>query len=234
MLAVNFQNIGETTTISIQDLIPGTTAGLKGYSNATQADVIMVYDSSTSEYTTYFLYVNPRNANDAKNGKWCVSVNGAPVATNTFVNGDSFWFKKYAEGDATIRVSGGVSVAAGQTLTIEHGYNMFGSAFPANFNPNNIGVDWKEAIANGASGYSNATQADVIMVYDAATEQYTTYFLYNNPRNANDAKNGKWCLSANGAPAVDATAEVIASGKGAWYKHYGNTTFNITAKSPLK
>ena len=68
MLAVNFQNVADAATgISIQDLIPGTTEGLAGFTGGAKADQIMYWDSSVGEYETYFLYYNARQTSNVKN-----------------------------------------------------------------------------------------------------------------------------------------------------------------------
>ena len=234
MLALIFENVGESAAISIQDLIPGNTAGLTGGANAANADMIQIYDAVDGSYTDYFLYNNPRQPTNTKNFKWCSTVSGAPLAEKDFKSGDSFWFFKQGTTDVTITIAGQVSTVASQTIEIKPGFNMIGNAFPANFNPNAFGQDvWKTLMANGAIGGANAANADMIQVYDAATGNYTDYFLYNNPRQTTNAKNGKWVSTASGAPEIDASAEVVSVGKGAWYYHKG-TGFTLTIANPTK
>ena len=231
MLAVNFEDVTSTDGISIQKLGFTLEAGLTGGANAVAGDQIQVYSAESGEYTTYFLYNNARQPQNAKNGKWCTST-GAEANDVTFKNGDSFWYLKRGEGDAIVAISGAVSMNANQEITIVKGYNMIGSAFPANFNPNDFGQDyWKSAIAAGAVGGANAVAGDQLQVYDAAKGEYTTYFLYNNARQATNAKNGKWCTSTGTEIAVG--TEVLPVGKGAWYLHRGNG-FTLTAPSPVK
>ena len=234
MLAVNFQNVAAPADgISIQDLGFTLDAGLTGGANAVAGDQIQIYDATAGEYTTYFLYNNPRQPTNVKNGKWCTTAAGAPVATVNVQNGTSFWYLKRGDNDANVSIAGAVSTQASQTIEIVAGYNMIGNAFPANFNPNVLGQDyWKTAIVNGAVGGANAVAGDQIQVYDAAAGEYTTYFLYNNTRQPTNAKNGKWCTTAAGAPAVDTDAEVLPVGKGAWYLHRGSG-FTLAAPTPV-
>ena len=231
MLAVNFENVASSDGISIQNLGFTLEAGLTGGANGAAGDQIQVYDATKGEYTTYFLYNNARRPTDAKNGKWCTT-SGAEANDVTFKNGDSFWFLKRGEGDASVAISGAVSMNANQSIDIVKGYTMIGSAFPANFNPNDFGADfWKAAIEAGAVGGANGAAGDQIQVYDAAKGEYSTYFLYNNARRPTDAKNGKWCTSTG--TEVSAGVELLPVGKGAWYLHRGNG-FTLTAPSPIK
>ena len=232
MLAINFQDIvASAGGISIQDLGFTLEAGLTGGANAASGDQIQVYDATAGEYTTYFLYNNVRQPTNPKNGKWCTS-SGAVADNVTFMNGASFWYRKRGDDDATVALAGGVSAQPNQTIEIVAGYNMIGNAFPANFNPNDFGIDfWKAAITAGAVGGANTASGDQIQVYDAAAGEYTTYFLYNNVRQPTNAKNGKWCTSTG--TAVDAGVEMIPLGKGAWYRHRGSG-FTLTAPSPIK
>ena len=232
MIACNFEQVGESgTAISIQDLIPGTTEGLTTGGTVAQADQIMVYDSLKADYVTYFLYKNARSAN-VKDYKWCSTTSGNPVADKTFKNGDAFWYYSLASSDVIMQLAGQVSAAATQSITIVPGYSMIGDAFPANFNPNSLGVEyWTAAVGNGAVAGGTVAQADQIMIYDAAKADYVTYFLYKNARSAN-AKDYKWCATTSGNPAVDASAEVMPPAKGAWYYHIGQG-FTLTAPTPV-
>jgi len=225
MFSVNFENLADTEGISIQDLIPGTTAGLKGGSIST-GDEIQVYDPSTGGYTKYFLqYVTFPPAAMANNYKW---MSGGNVATNKFKNGDAFWYNSKGDTDVTVTLSGGVSLAPSQTINIVNGYNMIGCAFPANFNPNSLGTDYWQA--SGATGGSIST-GDEIQIYDPVGGGYTKYFLqYVTFPPAAMANNWKWM--AGGTP-LAADAEGVPVGKGAWYKHNG-TGFTLTIPSPLQ
>ena len=234
MLAVNFEDVASTAGISIQDLGFTIASGMTGGAGSATADMIQVYNAVNGTYTDYFLYNNPRQATNPKNGKWVTTENGFPVAEKSFKSGDSFWVCLRGDNDVIISISGSVSLESKQDISIVKGYNMIGSAFPASFNPNSLGQDyWKEAIAAGAVGGTGTATADMIQVYDAATGKYTDYFLYNNARQASNAKNGKWVTTETGFPAISDTAEVLPVGKGAWYCHRGEG-FTLKVNSPIK
>ena len=225
MLAVNFQQIGETTSISVQDLFPGSTEGLTGGAAAT-ADQIQVYDSSVGGYTTYFLFSSPLPIFASKNGKW---VNAAQNITDlSFSNGDVFWYRKRGDSDVTINVSGQVSLQNAQEISIVNGWNMIGNAFPANFNPNSLGASYWQT--SGAVAGAAAT-ADQIQVFDTTSGGYTTYFLFNSPLPIFASKNWQWVNASQ--TVIDPSAEVMPVGKGAWYRHRGSG-FTLTIPNPTK
>ena len=225
MFAVNFQQIGESTSISVQELFPGTTEGLTGGTIGT-GDQIQIYDSSVGGYTTYFLFSSPLPVFASKNGKW-VDV-GANVTTLSFSNGDVFWYRKRGNSDVTINVSGQVSLQNAQEISIVNGWNMIGNAFPANFNPNSLGVSyWQNS---GASAGTIGT-GDQIQIFDTTSGGYTTYFLFNSPLPVFASKNWQWVDV--GANVINPSAEIMPVGKGAWYRHRG-AGFTLTIPNPTK
>ena len=233
MLALNFQSVSEAAKeISIQDMIPGKTEGLKAGANAGSGDNILVYNPETSDYTYYFLYKNARKE-DAKDYNWCSMDSGYPIADKTFKNGDAFWYLSQGKEDVSISIAGAVAIDTSSTIEIVQGYNMIANAFPVNFNPNALGVEyWKKAVDAGASAGANAGSGDNILVYNPETNGYTYYFLYKNARKE-DAKDYKWCSMDSGYPDIDPSAECVPVGKGVWYLHQGETTFKLTIPSPL-
>ena len=225
MFAVNFENLNDTDGISIQDLIPGTTPGLKG-GNAATGDSIQIYDPITGGYTQYYLqYVTFPPAAMANNYKW---MSGGTVANYKFKNGDAFWYNSKGTTDVTFSIAGGVSLSASQSIDIYTGYNMIGSAFPANFNPNSLGTTyWQESGAKGG----NAATGDSIQIYNPTTGGYTQYYLqYVTFPPAAMANNWKWM---SGGTPLATDAEGVPVGKGAWYKHNGNG-FRLIVPSPIK
>ena len=224
MLAVNFKQFGETSSISIQDLFPGETTGLTGGTGAT-GDNIQIYNPSTGSYTTYYLFYSPLPLFASKNYKWVDA--SANIATETFTNGSVFWYRKRGEGAVTVSVSGLVSLEAKQDITIVPGWNMIASAFPANWNPNSLGAEyWQNS---GATGGTGAT-GDNLQIYNPSTGGYTTYYLFYSPLPLFASKNWQWVdASAN---VVSSTTEVMSVGKGAWYRHRGEG-FTLTIPTPL-
>ena len=224
MFALNFENVANSEGISIQDLIPGTTAGLKA-GNATTGDEIQVYDPLSGGYKKFYLqYVTFPPAAMVNNYKW---MDGSSPATYKFKNGDAFWYRSQGSEDVTVSFSGGVSLTESQTVNIVKGFNMIGSAFPANFNPNSLGADyWKNSGAVGG----NATTGDEIQIFDPATGGYAKYYLQNVTfPPAATVNNWKWIA---GSSPLASDAEVMSIGKGAWYRHNGSG-FTFTIPNPV-
>ena len=226
MFCVHFQDLNDADGIGIQDLIPGTTTGLKG-GNISTGDSIQVYDSSAGGYTQYYLqYVTFPPAAAVNNYKWMNA--GGTVATYKFKNGDAFWYRSKGTADVTVTLAGGVSLASSQTIDIVSGYNMIGNAFPANFNPNSLGTTyWQNSGAVGG----NISTGDSLQIYDPSAGGYTQYYLqYVTFPPAAAVNNWKW-MTAGGTP-LATDAEGVPVGKGAWYRHRG-TGFTLTIPSPL-
>ena len=229
MVAVNFDNLGEDASISIQDLFPGSEGGVyTAGSGAAKADKIMVWNTTVGEYTTYFLYKASRGTSD-RDYKWVDAANLSVISNKTFSSGDSFWYYSRATEDFDVTIKGLVATEDKQEVDIVPGYNMIGSCFPANFNPNTFDVaTWQ---TSGAIAGSGAAKADKIMVWDAAKGEYTTYFLYKASRGTSD-RDYQWVDAASIGEAVNATTEVMPAAKGAWYFHRGNG-FTMTIDSPI-
>ena len=229
MVAVNFDNLGEDASISIQDLFPGSEGGVyTAGSGAANADKIMVWDTSEGEYKTYFLFKAARGTSE-RNYKW-VDADAATVVSNkTFSSGDSFWYYSRATADFDVTIKGLVATEDKQEIGIAPGYNMIGSCFPANFNPNTFdAATWQ---ASGAVAGAGAANADKIMVWDATKGEYKTYILFKAARGTSE-RDYKWVDADAAGVAVDATAEVLPSAKGAWYFHRGDG-FTMTINSPI-
>lgn len=222
MIAVNFEDLTDSEGISIQELFPGTTAGLTGGTLET-GDKIMIYSEGT--YTTHYLYHTsvPIPALQANNGKW---IDGTTPSTHKFRNGDAFWYNLVGTEPVSISIAGAVSVVAEQEINIVPGFNMLGGAFPTTFNPNSLGTEfWANS---GATGGTLET-GDKIMVYSEGA--YTTYYLYYSsvPVPALQANNWKWI---KGTAPVDVSEEVLAVGKGVWYNHNGEG-FTLSLENPI-
>ena len=222
MFAVNFENVSDTDGISIQDLIPGTTEGLFGGTAAT-GDQIQIYNSETGNYKNFYLQYSTVPLLMKNNWKW---IDGTAVASYKFKSGDSFWYRSRGSTDVTVSLAGGVSLAPAQTIEIVEGYNMIGNAFPVNFNPNSLGTSYWES--SGAVGGTAAT-GDQIQIFNPETGNYKNYYLQYSTVPLLMKNNWKWI---DGTTPVDAAAEVMSVGKGAWYRHRG-TGFTLTIASPI-
>ncbi len=222
MFALNFENVNSAEGIDIQDLIPGSTAGLFGGTAAT-GDEIQIYNPADGGYKKFYLQYSTIPLLAKNNWKW---IDGTSVASYKFKSGDSFWYRSRGTSDVTVTLVGGVSLATSQEIDIVAGYNMIGNAFPVNFNPNSLGTEYWEN--SGAFGGTAAT-GDEIQIYNPASGGYKKYYLSYSTIALLAKNNWKWI---EGTTPVDVNATVMAVGQGAWYRHRG-TGFKLIIPSPI-
>jgi len=224
MLAVNFKGVNDDQSIDINDLFPGggksdtkfTPAG-----TAADADKVQVWDATSAEYSTYYLYKKAKGTSEAN--YWWVDET-ATVAEKKFKNGDAFWFYKRGTTDVTATTSGEVVLDSVKTVAIKSGWNMIGSYFPAGWKLNDdyyTPTYWQNS---GATYAGTSADADKIQVWNATTKEYSTYYLYKKAKGTSDA-NYTWVDET----ATTVTTDVLSAGQGAWYYHRG-TGFNLEIK----
>ena len=211
MLCVNLDNVSAPAAgLDLNTLIPGTTANLTKGSAAT-ADQVLVYDP-VSGYSTYFLFFTTKTTGTTYNNQWVV--NGSVPATNTFKSGDAFWYNKKGATPVTIPFAGQVPNDATKTRRILTGFNMIGSAYAADWDPNALGSSYwaTNGAVHGAAG-----TADQILLYDPIAG-YTTYFLFFTTKTTGTTYNNQWVLNGS----TPAPANFVKMGSGVWYNHKGS------------
>ena len=223
MLAVNFKDVSNTEGILLNDLFLGTgdpaTCPFHADLNLNTADNIQIFDAATQGYTTYYLYYTTKttSAQLARKYRWNT---GSSVATTRLHNGDAMWFLSRSDHDVQMNVSGEVELAAVSNITIRTGWNMIGSFFPDGWKVNDDASGYTQEFweHSGAHADLNLNTADNIQVFDAATQGYTTYYLYYTTKttSAQLARKYRWNTGSS-AP----TSSIIAPGQGAWYLHRG-------------
>jgi len=208
MLALNFDRIGAPTAgTDLNALIPGKTANLTA-GNADTADQVLVF--SGGNYAMYYLYYSS-NVLTRFNYKWVAQ--GPVLCTNKFKSGDAFWYNKRGAAPAAIMIAGQVPEDASRTHAIVAGYNMIGSVYTTDWDPNALGATcWA---TNGAVHGSAADTADQILTCSGG--KYTTYFLWYSTTTAT-ALNNQW-VSLPGP--TKAPANIVKIGAGVWYNHRG-------------
>ena len=224
MFAVNFKAVGDDAGVAIDDLFPGGgkadtkfTAG----GNSGSSDYIMVWDNSSGEYKTYYLYYVKKGGTTANKYWWCNSNGGGKAVDENvkFKNGDAFWFYKRGDQKVTATTSGEVELSDVKEIDIKPGYNMIASYFPSGWTINDdtyyTPAFWS---TSGAVSGGNSGSSDYMMVWDNSKNEYDTYFLYYVKKGGTADYKNKWCNSNGGVPA---TGNVLTPGKGAWYYHRG-------------
>ena len=236
MFAVNFKDPSNANGIAIQDLFPGEAMAAKGAvagGNASNADSIQIYDASNTANpyaNSYVLWYTTKGSNTKNNYKW---VKGSSATTDLIKNGTGFWYKSLGSEAFEVAISGEVDLTPSKDITILPGWNMMGSPFAANFNPNALGTEYWQAKVNAgeAKAGGNASNADSIQIYDAsnsANPYANSYVLWYTTKGSNTKNNYKW---VKGSTAPDADAEFLAPGQGTWYKCLGDG-FTLTIPRP--
>ena len=224
MFAVNFKAVGDDAGVAIDDLFPGggkETTIFKPGAGAADADKVMVWDTNSGEYNSYFLYYVKKGGTAANKYWWCCDDGSGKAADKNvkFKNGAAFWFYSRNAEAVTATVSGEVELTAIKEIDIKPGYNMIGSFFPTGWTINDdtyYTPDFWSTI--GAKVGAGAADADKIMVWDNAKNEYDSYFLYYVKKGGTADWKNKWCKDDGTGPAV---GNVLIPGKGAWYYHRG-------------
>ncbi len=230
MVAINWDAIGGDTinlqTFFSADDLAKMQAGTVNAAQKAAADRIMIWDAAGDDYTEYFL----RKTGTGVIQGWAL-YNGNTVPDSIPVaKGSAFWFYRHATDDIEVTLKGEVSSDASVPFTIKGaekcaGYNMIGAGYPVDLMLNETEFGW----ATGTAGTVNAAQkaaADRIMVWDAATSDYTEYFL----RKTGAGVIQGWALY-NGNT-VDANAKIPA-GSAAWYFRHAAEDIEVSEVSPL-
>lgn len=206
MLSCNFDGVGAAAGMTLDELVPGTTAGLTGAATPPNADNILVFDAATQGYTIYYLYYATKGTT-TYNNKWVL--NATTPAGVTLESGDAFWINVKNTTDLPATFVGQVPAEASKTLTLKQGFNMIGAIFSADWDPNGLGTAFWAANGTGAATPPNA---DNVLVFDATTQNYTTYYLYYATKGTT-TYNNQWVLNAT----TLAPANFVKMGMGVWY-----------------
>ena len=95
---------------------------------------------------------------------------------------------------------------------------MIGSFFPDGWKVNDDATGYTQEFweNSGAKAGAGLNDADNIQVFNSATQEYTSYYLYYTTKttSAQLARKYRWNLGS-----AAATGSIIAPGQGAWYLH---------------
>ena len=206
MLACNFDGVGEDAGMTLDELVPGTTPGLTKGSLSGSADNILVFDAATQNYSIYYLYYATKGTT-TYNNKWVL--NATTPAGVTLQSGDAFWLNLKNTTDLPATFVGQVPVEPSKTMTLKQGFNTIGSIFSADWDPNSLGTAFWAA--NGTRA-SLSGSSDNILVFDAATQNYSIYYLYYATKGTT-TYNNQWVLNAT----TLAPDNFVKVGMGVWY-----------------
>jgi len=213
IISFNWTKVGSPSEgINIQNLFDSTN-GLTSGVDAGVADVIMFYSGG---FQSVFLFNTGGDPEWAEltglNDKWLES--DYSVSTRTITNGMAFFYRN--RGSQIVKsFSGQVPTTTSTTRHVSSGYNMFGSAYTAELDPND-GYAWETA---GAVSGVDAGVADMIMFCDGGVFQ--SIFLFNTGGDPEWSEltglNGKWLESD-----YSVTTRKIKLAQGVYYRHRGS------------
>ena len=206
-LAVQFEGIGETTTLPISSLVTvGAPKGAKSIGNT--ADQIWLWNSAAADWVKYFY----RSTNQA----WCKG-GETTETTDTVKNGDTVFFYRGNGGDATsLTLSGGVTSFTGQPVysgLTAGTYAMMAYPWPAAMSIANF-KNYQGA-PKGAKSIGNT--ADQIWRWNTANNDWEKYFYRST--------NAAWCKGGT----TTETTDTIPAGEGFFfYRGTGGAVDTVT------
>ena len=191
-------------------------AGLTGGADDTSSDLIMVWDAELNGYTTYYYYYEDGAAPEDVRW-WDAGGESEPI----FSSGTAFWYKAKEGGSRSITISGQVENDADITIELVGGkLNMCINPYPSDIDLNSSSV----TIEN-LSGGADDTSSDLVMVWDAELNGYTTYYYYYEDGAAPEDVRW-WDAGGESEP-------VITIGAGFWYKAKSGEGKKIVFKRPF-
>lgn len=207
MLSVQFEGVGETSTLPIASLVTvGAPKG--GKSIAVSADQIWLWDPTNADWVKYFY----RSTNQS----WCKS-GQTTVTPDTVKNGDTVFFYRGTGGAATtLTLSGGVTPFAGSPVyadLVAGKYYLMSYPWPVDLQVKNF----KNYQGAPKGGKSIAVSADQIWRWDTENNDWIKYFYRST--------NTSWCKSGTQVE----TEDVIPAGEGFFfYRGTGGVTDTVT------
>ena len=171
MYAVPFTGVGGDGFYLNGTAFSGDSFGSGGSGSA---DLVMIWDPTTSDYDNYYKYSDDGLWYSARNDELFEDAanypNGLPVGT-------AFWYQSRGTSGGNITVAGEVPMDTTLTATVIcRKFNTLAYPYPVNFFLNDTDqADWSEAFGSGGSG-----SADLVMLWDPTTSDYDNYYKYSD------------------------------------------------------
>ena len=227
LIGVGFVKVGTGGDYALKDLFQGTDiTSAKAGSGADNGDLIQLFDAGEQTYVRQYFFYTSNGEYPEYDNKWYDVFDDEEPTEDVIENseGTGFWYQYRGTGTPQLTTAGEVSKESIE-ITIKPGFNCIVYPFPADFDFTKL--DWKAA---GATPGSGADNGDLIQVFDAEEQTYTTqYFFYTSGGEYPEYDN-KWYDVFDDEEPTEAT---IPAGSGFWYQHRGNSTFTITLPSPI-
>lgn len=168
------------------------------------ADLVTLWDATNQSYERYWLKASDSN--------W-YNMSGYR-ATNVYITpSKGLWIKSRRASNQTVIVSGDVVADSAVSNTLVPGLSLVSYPFSTEIELNS------SALTNGKAGKSEGA-ADVIALWDSASQLYVRYWLKSPDR--------KWYTMQN----VLASNVYIGGGRGFWYQNRDTVPFVWVERKP--
>ena len=224
MIGGLFQKVGTGAALSLNGQFADDVTVSKSGSGADNADTILTFDASSQGYeSTYYFYYDEED-DEEYNNKWYSTSDNAEPTRDTLAGGAAGWYRYRGTSSVQITMAGEVPTNENYSVTLYLGMNFVANPYPCKIPLNGTAFS-VEGITSG----SGADNADTILTFDAATQNYAdTYYFYYDEEDDEDYNNKWYSTSDNAEP----TQDTIDPGAGFWYRHRGTGTATLTFAKP--
>lgn len=192
------------------DLVVGTN-GTAGTTAAT-ADNVTLFDTTTQTMRTFWLF---EHSNPEFNRRWRDT---SGFATNVYLTpGMGYWYRNRGETSRDITLVGDVVMDDEISMVIVPGLQILAYPYSTSVILDDL------SLTNGVAGVTAAT-SDNLTVYNAETQSFQTYWLFEH---ANPDFDRRW-RDVSGF----ATNVVINPGQGFWYRSRSESSFEWSETRP--
>ena len=215
-LAVQFENVGETTPIAVKDLVSVASPSGSGSIGAT-ADQIWRWNTAGNDWDKYF-YRSGRGVAAADVG-W-TKVGGTTLTTDTISAGETCFFFRGGSTSTAITLSGAVKAFTGSSsyTVSSSSYVFMAYPWPIAFAISSMTGAYSSGTPSGA-GSIGAT-ADQIWRWNTAGNDWDKYYY----RSGRGVTNPGWYKEGE----AEITTDVIPSGEGFFFFRGGSSAATIT------
>ena len=213
MAGVTFNNIGSDETFNLNDV---NIANATGSDEMNTADLVQIWDPTTSGYTFFYKYYEAEYPEDE--GWYDAGGDAEPIVGN----GTAFWYRARSGSEKSITFAGAIEGSDDVTVDLTGGnFNMVINPFPAAIDLN----DTATVTINNATGSDEMNTADLVQVWNPATSGYTFFYKYYEAEYPEDE--GWYDAGGDAEP-------VLPAGTAFWYRARSGEGKSITFPNPTK
>ncbi len=206
---------------------PNNEAGL-GAGTSSSADQILVYNSLTAAYTTYY-YKAAGTFPPGSGSGWRTSTSATVDASSAPFNPyDGILIRRYQSANLSIPLVGAVKTGTSD-LPVNPGTNILSNVYPSgNFTLGTSGLYTGDPTTGLNAGTSSS--ADQVLIYDPVSAAYTTYY-YKAAGTFPPGSGSGWRTSTSAT--VDASSTALPVGGSILIRRTYNSAFEWVAPQPF-